>query len=214
MNIAILTKEYPPHIYGGAGAHVAHLTRELGKLDGGAHEVQILCFGDQDEISGKRRVRGIHPPQSIQVYDERHRTLVDTLERNGAMVGVLQQADVIHCHTWYTHLAGCLLREMLNAPLLLTTHSLEAAATLEKGAARHGLPGLLLDRENGLPERGRGDRRVSVHASRMSTGFITSRWKRSPSSTMGSMMTFSDPKTTLMFSSPTASTRPGPMCSW
>jgi glycogen synthase len=37
----------------------------------------------------------------------------------------LQQADVIHCHTWYTHLAGCLLREMLGAPLLLTTHSLE-----------------------------------------------------------------------------------------
>ncbi len=125
LNIAILTKEYPPHIYGGAGAHVAHLTRELGKLDGGAHEVQILCFGDQDEISGKRRVRGIHPRLSVEVYDEHHLTLVDTLERNGAMVGLLQRADVIHCHTWYTHLAGCLLREMLGAPLLLTTHSLE-----------------------------------------------------------------------------------------
>jgi starch synthase len=125
LNIAILTKEYPPHIYGGAGAHVAHLTRELGKLDGGVHEIQILCFGDQDEISGKRRVRGIHPRLSVEVYDEHHLTLVDTLERNGAMVGLLQQADVIHCHTWYTHLAGCLLREMLDAPLVLTTHSLE-----------------------------------------------------------------------------------------
>jgi starch synthase len=125
LNIAILTKEYPPHIYGGAGAHVEHLTRELGKLDGGAHEVQILCFGDQDEICGKKRVRGIRPPLFIQVCDEHHRALVDTLERNGAMVGVLQRADVIHCHTWYTHLAGCLLREMLDAPLVLTTHSLE-----------------------------------------------------------------------------------------
>lgn len=126
MNIAILTKEYPPHIYGGAGAHVEHLTRELEKLDGGAHEIQILCFGDQDETSGKRRVRGIQLPAAVHVYDERHRTLVDALERNGAMVGILQQADVIHCHTWYTHLAGCLLREMLDAPLVLTTHSLEA----------------------------------------------------------------------------------------
>jgi glycogen synthase len=42
-----------------------------------------------------------------------------------AMVGALEQADVIHCHTWYTHLAGCLLKEMLGAPLVLTTHSLE-----------------------------------------------------------------------------------------
>jgi starch synthase len=125
LNIAILTKEYPPHIYGGAGAHVEHLTRELGNLDGGAHEIQVLCFGDQEESAGKKRVTGIHAPQSIQVYDERHRTLVDTLERNGAMVGLLKQADVIHCHTWYTHLAGCLLREMLDAPLVLTTHSLE-----------------------------------------------------------------------------------------
>jgi starch synthase len=125
LNIAILTKEYPPHIYGGAGAHVEHLTRELGKLNGGAHDVQVLCFGDQDDVTGKRRVRGIRAPHSVEVYDERHRTLVDTLKRNGAMVGLLKRADVIHCHTWYTHLAGCLLREMLGAPLVLTTHSLE-----------------------------------------------------------------------------------------
>jgi starch synthase len=140
LNIAILTKEYPPHIYGGAGAHVEHLTRELGKLDGGAHEVQILCFGDQDENSAKRRVRGIGSPLSIQVYDEHHRALVDTIERNGAMVGLLQRADVIHCHTWYTHLAGCMLREMLNAPLLLTTHSLEPQRPWKKeqlGTAYH-----------------------------------------------------------------------------
>jgi len=125
LKIAILTKEYPPYVYGGAGAHVEHLTRELGRLDGGAHEIQILCFGDQNEISGKMRFKGIQPAASVEVYDERHRPLVDAVERNGAMVGVLKQVDVIHCHTWYTHLAGCLLREMLAAPLVLTTHSLE-----------------------------------------------------------------------------------------
>jgi glycogen synthase len=41
------------------------------------------------------------------------------------MVTRLKEADVIHCHTWYTHLAGCLLKQILNAPLVLTTHSLE-----------------------------------------------------------------------------------------
>jgi glycogen synthase len=41
------------------------------------------------------------------------------------MAGSVRQADIIHCHTWYTHLAGCLLKELLDAPLVLTTHSLE-----------------------------------------------------------------------------------------
>ena len=41
------------------------------------------------------------------------------------MVGALEVADIIHCHTWYTYLAGCLLKQMLGAPLVLTTHSLE-----------------------------------------------------------------------------------------
>ena len=45
MNIAILTNEYPPNVYGGAGVHVEYLTRELAALDGGRHQVQVLCFG-------------------------------------------------------------------------------------------------------------------------------------------------------------------------
>ena len=41
------------------------------------------------------------------------------------MAGTLANVDIVHCHTWYTHLAGCLLKQLQNVPLVLTTHSLE-----------------------------------------------------------------------------------------
>ena len=47
MRIAILTNEYPPHVYGGAGVHVEYLTRELARVEDGNHSLEILCFGDQ-----------------------------------------------------------------------------------------------------------------------------------------------------------------------
>jgi glycogen synthase len=50
---------------------------------------------------------------------------LDTLQRNIIMTGTLRKVDIIHCHTWCTHLAGCLLKQLLGAPLVLTTHSLE-----------------------------------------------------------------------------------------
>ena len=212
LNIAILTKEYPPHLYGGAGAHVAHLTRELGKLDGGAHEVQILCFGDQDEISGKRRVRGIHPRLSVEVYDEHHLTLVDTLERNGAMVGLLQRADVIHCHTWYTHLAGCLRGDVGCTPF--AHHPFPgAAATLEKeqlGTAYRASSWI----EKMAYQSADGVIAVSASMREDVHRLYDVPIEKSPSSGMGLMMTFSGPKRILVFSSPMASTPPGPTCSW
>src|SRR5687768_995048 len=59
MNIAVLTNEYPPHVYGGAGVHVEYLTRELARLDGSAHTVRVLCFGDQHEHLGNLHVDGV-----------------------------------------------------------------------------------------------------------------------------------------------------------
>jgi len=125
MRIAILTNEYPPHIYGGAGAHVSHLVRELAALDQGRHELIILCFGEQREKTGNLEVEGIRADFSFLVKNPRHRKLLDTLFRNVLMTGRLEGVDIIHCHTWYTHLAGCLLKQLLGRPLVLTTHSLE-----------------------------------------------------------------------------------------
>lgn len=125
MRIAILTNEYPPHIYGGAGVHVEYLTRELARVEDGNHTLDILCFGDQDSHEGNVRVRGIGKGETLPVQDPRHAKFQETMLRDLVMAGMLRDVDVVHCHTWYTHLAGCLVRQLTGARLVLTTHSLE-----------------------------------------------------------------------------------------
>src|SRR4051794_39467799 len=125
MKIAILTNEYPPHIYGGAGVHVEYLTRELAGLDDGAHSVEVLCFGDQRQSDGNLHIEGGQAPVQLTVQEPRHAKLFATLLQDLVMSGRLDGADVVHCHTWYTHLAGCLSKQLQGAPLVLTTHSLE-----------------------------------------------------------------------------------------
>ena len=125
MRIALFTNEYPPNVYGGAGVHVEYLSRELARADGGAHQVDVLCFGEQNETTGNLRVRGIAPGPRFAAQDPRHAKLLDALLRDLAMAGAVDAPDVVHCHTWYAHLAGCLARPLTGAPLVLTTHSLE-----------------------------------------------------------------------------------------
>ena len=125
MKIVLLTNEYPPHIYGGAGVHVEYLSRELARLEGGKHDIHILCFGEQREKSGNVAVEGVLPAFDFPFQDVRHQKLLDTLLRNLIMVGSVQGADIVHCHTWYTHLAGCLIKQVSGIPLVVTTHSLE-----------------------------------------------------------------------------------------
>jgi len=125
MKIALLTNEYPPHVYGGAGVHVEYLSQELSVLEDGRHEVHILCFGDQKESSTNKKVEGIHLNFDFPFEDVRHQKLFDTLFRNVIMTESVKETDILHCHTWYTHLAGCLIKQMLDVPLVLTTHSLE-----------------------------------------------------------------------------------------
>jgi glycogen synthase len=133
MRIALFTNEYPPHVYGGAGVHVEYLARELAAAEGGAHDVDVLCFGEQRETAGPRgnlRVRGVPAPAPVAAQDPRHARLLDALARDLAMAGAASAPfgappEVVHCHTWYTHLAGCLARPLAGAKLVLTTHSLE-----------------------------------------------------------------------------------------
>jgi glycogen synthase len=125
MRIGILTNEYPPHVYGGAGVHVEYLTRELAAIDNGKHAVHVLCFGGQVEDRGALHVRGVAPPVDLPASDPRHAKLFATFLQDLMMSGTLAAVDVVHCHTWYTHLAGCLVKYLQDVPLLLTTHSLE-----------------------------------------------------------------------------------------
>jgi len=125
MNIAILTNEFPPHVYGGAGVHVEYLTRELAQLAGGAHAVRVLCFGDQSEQRPGLSVTGVQPPVVIPSQDPRHERFFSTMLQGLVMSGALADIDLVHCHTWYTHFAGCLTKYLHGVPLVLTTHSLE-----------------------------------------------------------------------------------------
>jgi glycogen synthase len=125
MRIAILTNEYPPYVYGGAGVHVEYLTRELARVEGGNHSVQVLCFGDQSIHEGNLSVTGVHPEFTPPAHDPKHAKFLDTMLRDLVMAGSLGEVDVVHCHTWYSHFAGCLVKQLTGARLVLTTHSLE-----------------------------------------------------------------------------------------
>ena len=125
MDITLVTNEYPPYIYGGAGVHVEYLTRELARVDDGRHAVSVLCFGDQDVEAANLRVRGVQPPIELPAQDARHRKFLSTLVSDLVMAGSVKRADIVHGHTWYAHFAGCLLKQLVGARLVLTTHSLE-----------------------------------------------------------------------------------------
>ena len=125
MRIVIVTNEYPPYVYGGAGVHVEYLARELVKLEDHAHEVKVLCFGDQRAQERNLTVEGVDPQFLPPAHDPRHQKFLETMVRDIVMAGSVEAADIVHCHTWYAHLAGCLLKPLLGARLVLTTHSLE-----------------------------------------------------------------------------------------
>ena len=122
MNILFLSNEYPPHVYGGAGVHVNHLSAALLGLDDGRHRMEVLCFGDQEIRQDRLRVSGIAGREWPGLAQQR---ILDPLFRNLVMTGTAAEADVVHCHTWYSYLAGCLLKQILQIPLVVTTHSLE-----------------------------------------------------------------------------------------
>lgn len=105
--------------------HVEYLTRELARLDGGAHRLEVFSFGDQRVEKGNLRVEGVTPEVALSAQDPRHAKLLDTLQRDLMMASKAGPSDIVHCHTWYTHFAGCLVKQLQGAKLVLTTHSLE-----------------------------------------------------------------------------------------
>jgi alpha-maltose-1-phosphate synthase len=117
----ILTNEFPPDIYGGAGVHVAELTRHLRSLI----ELDVRTFGSRAEADAGWRVQGYPAEHDLTGADDRLRPMLAALSRDIGMVADPVDADVVHVHTWYTHLAGLLVRLAYGLPLVLTVHSLE-----------------------------------------------------------------------------------------
>ncbi|SDJ01687.1 glycogen synthase (ADP-glucose) [Frankineae bacterium MT45] len=114
MRVAILTKEYPPEVYGGAGVHVEFLVSELRHLI----DVDVHCFGAD---RGEAGVRAYNTPPGLASANAALQTLGVDLEI-AANVG---EADLLHSHTWYANLAGVLGGQLNGVPHVLSAHSLE-----------------------------------------------------------------------------------------
>jgi starch synthase len=122
MRVGLITREYPPEVYGGAGVHVEYLSRELAKLI----EVEVHCWGTQRADEGNLHVRGDVPPPEVSAgTTEKFKTAVDALALNLKQMKELGGIDVVHTHTWYASMAGFMAKKLYNIPLVLTTHSLE-----------------------------------------------------------------------------------------
>jgi starch synthase len=114
MRVAVISREYPPEVYGGAGVHVEFLVRELRRLV----DVDVHCFGADRAEPG---VYAYEPPSELEGANSALRTLGADLEIAAAVGGV----DVLHTHTWYANLAGVLGAQLHGVPHVLTAHSLE-----------------------------------------------------------------------------------------
>lgn len=116
MRVDLLTREYPPHVYGGAGVHVTELARVLR-----AHaDVRVRCFEGPRE-GAEEGVTGYAEPTGLSGANAALRTLGVDLEIAADVAG----ADVLHSHTWYANMAGHLGGLLNDVPHIVTAHSLE-----------------------------------------------------------------------------------------
>jgi len=121
MKVLLLTNEYPPNVYGGAGIHVDYLSRELA----GLCDVEVRCFGDQQSRNGKLSVTGFGLKEPPAYAKKNLRPVFGAIQRCLDFNTVPIDADLVHVHTWYTHFGGILAKLNSSIPLVLTTHSLE-----------------------------------------------------------------------------------------
>ncbi|HEY0582177.1 MAG TPA: glycogen synthase, partial [Chloroflexota bacterium] len=133
MKALLLTNEYPPNVYGGAGVHVEFLSRELARL----MDVEVRSFGNQVLDEDHLKVRGYAEPSGMTAPDYL-KPVFGAMGRNVAMAGTNVDADVVHCHTWYSHLGGILIQKGYDIPLALTVHSLEPLRPWKREQLRGG----------------------------------------------------------------------------
>lgn len=112
LRVAMLTREYPPEVYGGAGVHVEYLARSLA----GLVELTVHCQGaDRDTAVAHR------PWERLKDASSALQVVSTDLSMTAAVAG----AEVVHSHTWYANLAGHLSALLYGAPHVMTAHSLE-----------------------------------------------------------------------------------------
>ncbi|MFC7892186.1 glycogen synthase [Streptomyces sp. NPDC057381] len=113
MRVGLLTREYPPDVYGGAGVHVEFLARELGRLV----DLDVHCWGEG-------RTEDVLRHRSWPALDGANDAL-RTFSVDLAMTAALQGRELVHSHTWYANLGGHLAKLLYGVPHVVTAHSLE-----------------------------------------------------------------------------------------
>ena len=121
MKPLLLTNEYPPNIYGGAGIHVQYLSRELSRLC----DVEVRCFGEQLVEGQNPEVFGTTPDKSDYTAPKELQSVFSALQNCLSFNTRDIDADVVHLHTWYSHFGGILAHLNYGLPMALTVHSLE-----------------------------------------------------------------------------------------
>jgi starch synthase len=116
MRVAMMTREYPPEVYGGAGVHVTELVAQLRHLC----EVDVHCMGVPRETAFAHQ-----PDPALALADPPANPALSTLSADLRMAHAAAQASVVHSHTWYTGMAGHLASMLHAVPHVLTAHSLE-----------------------------------------------------------------------------------------
>ncbi|MGA5880142.1 glycogen synthase [Streptomyces cellulosae] len=113
MRVGLLTREYPPDVYGGAGVHVEFLARELRSLV----DLEVHCWGEG-------RADGVLRHRSWSALDGANDAL-RTFSTDLAMAAALEGRELVHSHTWYADLGGHLAKLLYGIPHVVTAHSLE-----------------------------------------------------------------------------------------
>jgi starch synthase len=113
----VLTREYPPEVYGGAGTHVEYLVRELRRLA----EVTVHCWGSPRDEPGVFN----YEPWDALTQPKPEAAALQAMSIDLAMAAGVKGASIVHSHTWYANLGGHLAKLMWAVPHVLTVHSLE-----------------------------------------------------------------------------------------
>ena len=122
MRILLLSREYPPHVYGGAGVVVDHLSRARARRA----SVEVRCFGEQEQAQPQLTIRGYAPwPRLAGGPEAPYAPALEALSVGLAMARDPVAADVVHTHTWYVGLGGMLVQSIHDVPLVVTLHSME-----------------------------------------------------------------------------------------
>ena len=119
--IALLTREYPPDVYGGAGVHVEYLARELARVA----EVTVHCWGDERPAVAGGPTVVAHRPWEALAGPEPSAAALQALSIDLTMAAGVAGADLVHSHTWYANLGGHLAKLIHGIPHVATVHSLE-----------------------------------------------------------------------------------------